>query len=427
MVRVLWISAGHFFETGYGNMNRDILNYLQDQGFDVYSMSNQITVGMSRGYIIVEGIKTIPMGKDAFYRDIMPSVIQKVKPDLTFSLWDVWIWYDIRTKINYWRMLKDQIGEDLVKWVPYVPIDAKLWKGSSIVKALEESYHMVAMARFGYDELSKFFKKSDITLIPHHIDTKVYYPKDYQEAVEDLNNFLKEKGALIKPIEEALPEDSFKLIFVGENISERKDIPRLLRAFKLFLDIVEQNYKTNKDIKLILRTNPEPVPGNSFDLISIIEKLDISKNIVIFGEKMPAQYLNDLYNISDIYVSASRGEGFGLPIVEAMATSKPAVLPGNSAHIEHVKDLQTGKETKGWLVKCDNESEVLWTESLQDYPVIDPLDFAMKLYKAYVDWKENNGKEIKEKGKNALEYAKSLDKEKILPKWKELINTLLQG
>mgnify|MGYP001626247441 CR=1 FL=1 len=139
---------------------------------------------------------------------------------------------------------------------------------------------------------------------------------------------------------------------------------------------------------------------------------------------MPAQYLNDLYNISDIYVSASRGEGFGIPIVEAMATQKPAVLPDNSAHIEHIKD-DDGRETKGWLAKCDNESEVLWTESLQDYPIIDPLDFAMKLYKAYVDWKENNAKEIKEKGKNALEYARSLDKEKILPEWKKLIEGLL--
>ncbi len=424
MVRILWVSAGHFFETGYGNMSRDILGYLQDQGYDVYSMSNQITVGMSRGYIMIEGIKTIPMGKDGFYRDILHSVILRYKPDLIMSLWDVWIWYDIRTKINFWRLLKDKLGEDMVKWIPYIPIDAKLWKGSSIVKVLEEAYHMVAMSKFGYNELLKFFRKSDITLIPHHVDTKVFYPKSYSEAVEELDDFLKEKGALQKPIEEALPENNFKLIFVGENISERKDIPRLLRAFKIFLEIVKQNYKDNKDIKLILRTNPEPTPGNSFDLISIIEKLEISKNIVIFGEKMPAQYLNDLYNISDIYVSASRGEGFGIPIVEAMATQKPAVLPDNSAHIEHIKD-DDGRETKGWLAKCDNESEVLWTESLQDYPIIDPLDFAMKLYKAYVDWKENNAKEIKEKGKNALEYAKSLDKEKILPKWKELVEKLI--
>ena len=365
MVRILWVSAGHFFETGYGNMSRDILGYLQDQGYDVYSMSNQITVGMSRGYIMIEGIKTIPMGKDGFYRDILHNVILRYKPDLIMSLWDVWIWYDIRTKINFWRLLKDKLGEDMVKWIPYIPIDAKLWKGSSIVKVLEEAYHMVAMSKFGYNELLRFFRKSDITLIPHHVDTKVFYPKSYSEAVEELDDFLKEKGALQKPIEEALPENNFKLIFVGENISERKDIPRLLRAFKIFLEIVKQNYKDNKDIKLILRTNPEPTPGNSFDLISIIEKLEISKNIVIFGEKMPAQYLNDLYNISDIYVSASRGEGFGIPIVEAMATQKPAVLPDNSAHIEHIKD-DDGRETKGWLAKCDNESEVLWTESLQD-------------------------------------------------------------
>ena len=46
-------------------------------------------------------------------------------------------------------------------------------------------------------------------------------------------------------------------------------------------------------------------------------------------------------------------------------------------------------------------------------------------YKTNVDWKENNGKEIKEKGKNALEYARSLDKEKILPEWKKLIEGLL--
>ena len=423
MTKILWVSAGHFFETGYGLMSHDVVHYLQEQGFDVWAVSNQLDLGWSHGYVEVEGVKTIPKAQDPFLRDVIPYVIGRIRPDYIFSLWDIWIYYDPLNKINYfkyWKSMLEPQGIDF-RWIPYTPVDADLFEECPIVKVAQESYHVIAMSKYGYKELSKFLPAHKITHIPHWVDTSLYYPKDFEEALWELDKYISTGNPNAPPLKNIINKDMFILLFVGENISERKDIPRLLRSYRLFLDMVKQQYPQYYDkVLLLLRTNPTPVPGNSFDINMIVNKLNLNKKVVIFAEKIPATYLNDIYNISTVYVSASRGEGFGIPIVEAMATGRPAILPNNSAHTEHVGENQE----RGWLVKSDNPAEVLWTASGQAYPVIDPVDMASKMFDAFRDWFENNGRVIHEKGKKALEYAQSLDKKKILPLFKILIEKL---
>lgn len=414
-IKILFISPGHFFATGYGYITREIATYLQNQGYEVHTLSNVLLSAEPEGYVLINGLKTYPKVNDNFYRDILPVYLATIKPDIAFSIWDVWIWYV--NGINYWQIWKQQIK---ARWVPYVPIDADLFEGCPIVEVLKASDHMVAMSQYGYNQLSKFFDRKDITFIPHFVDTKVFRPIDKEEAwkiIEEHFNFTKEK------IEKIKERDPFIVNFVGENLSERKDIPRLMRAFKKFLNMVSVRHPKYKDrVFLQLRTNVVPSSGTSFDIYLLVKKLGLDNNVIVIANKVPKHVLNALYNVSTVYASASRGEGFGIPIIESMATGKPAILPDNSAHREHI--VAYGKELRGWLVKSNNEAEVLWTDSLQAYPVVDVNDFANKLYKVFLDW-INGGQEIEAKGKNALYYAESLDKEKILPQFDLLFKRLM--
>ncbi len=414
-IKILFISPGHFFATGYGYITKEIALYLQEKGYDVHTLSNVLMSAEPEGYVTINGLKTYPKVNDNYFRDILPVYLATIKPDIAFSIWDVWIWYI--NGINYWEAWKQQIK---THWVPYVPVDADLFEGCPIVEVLKASDHMVAMSQYGYNQLSKFFTTDKITLIPHFVDTEVYKPIDKEEAwkiLMDYFNYTKDK------IEKIKERDPFIVTFVGENLSERKDIPRLMRAFKKFLNIVSARHPKYRDrVFLQLRTNVVPASGTSFDIYGLIKKLGLDNNAIVIAQKVPKNVLNAIYNVSTVYASASRGEGFGIPIVESMATGRPAILPNNSSHVEHI--LENGKEARGWLVKSNNEGEVLWTDSLQAYPIVDVNDFANKLYKVFLDW-VNGGKEIEEKGKNAIKYAKSLDKRIILPKFDELFRKLV--
>ncbi len=74
------------------------------------------------------------------------------------------------------------------------------------------------------------------------------------------------------------------------------------------------------------------------------EELD-SSNIQFLGY-VSIESLVEIYNVADILVSTSLNEGFGLPLLEAMACGCPVVAPHNSAMIEIVSEV--GTSVVGW-------------------------------------------------------------------------------
>lgn len=72
---------------------------------------------------------------------------------------------------------------------------------------------------------------------------------------------------------------------------------------------------------------------------------DYAKRIgapVEFKGVIPLSELIGLYQQCSFYVTASRWEGFGLPVIEAGACEKTAIVPKNTAHVELVEDSKTG-------------------------------------------------------------------------------------
>jgi hypothetical protein len=58
----------------------------------------------------------------------------------------------------------------------------------------------------------------------------------------------------------------------------------------------------------------------------------------------------DLYRASDVLLAPSRGEGFGIPVIEAQACGRPVIVSDFSAQPELVGD--------GWLVDGEPEWDV---------------------------------------------------------------------
>lgn len=92
---------------------------------------------------------------------------------------------------------------------------------------------------------------------------------------------------------------------------------------------------------------------------------------------LPVDFLNHIYNTSDVLLSTTLGEGWGLSITEAMSTKLPIVAPDNTSLTEMLAD------NRGYLVKSGSNSSMWLTlgggDNERMRPLMDVEDAADKL------------------------------------------------
>ena len=141
-----------------------------------------------------------------------------------------------------------------------------------------------------------------------------------------------------------IPE-SFCYLFVGHWIKgdlgeDRKDVSGLIKTFL-------ETFKGQKTRPaLIVKTSS--ATSSVMDRESILDKIRVIEEQV--GGDLPSIYLlhgdlldeevNELYNHSKVkaFVSFTKGEGFGRPLLEASLTAKPVITSNWSGHLDFLND-----------------------------------------------------------------------------------------
>jgi len=108
--------------------------------------------------------------------------------------------------------------------------------------------------------------------------------------------------------------DGFRLLHIS-SCFPRKGVDVLLDVFK---DIAHLN------ISLTIKTFPNP-HNNIKEQIKKLP-LYVRNKILLIDEELEPSQINYLYEKCDVLVAPSRGEGFGLPIAEAMLLQLPVVV-----------------------------------------------------------------------------------------------------
>ena len=132
-----------------------------------------------------------------------------------------------------------------------------------------------------------------------------------------------------------LDKNVLNLISVG-SFSDAKDYPNLINAFAILKS------RSNSNIKLTIVGDGELRP----QIESLIKELNLDKDITLLGRRSD---IPELLNASDIFLLASKFEGFGLVVAEAMAcncyvvatdSGGVAEVMGNTGRLVPIKDSE---------------------------------------------------------------------------------------
>jgi glycosyltransferase involved in cell wall biosynthesis len=386
MTNILWNSDCPNLPTGYAMVSRNLLQRFVKAGIGVNYMSFQ-NQGMPINFEMF-GEKYnfnlfYQLHHDEWYgnKDSVLFWANQMKPDLVAFLSDSFMLKWIAEKKPNWK----EICKPNTKSLFYFPFDSDhVYAGAKEV--MEQIDIRVAMAKWGQNVLKKD-TGLDSYYIPHGFDPNVFRPIRHKEELKKSAGF----------------ENKFIVGMVARNQS-RKMIPSLIQSFKQF-------QKDKPDAILFMHCDPlDPQGWNLIDYCNM-EGLIINKD-VFFGMQryslgIPEPRVNMIYNMFDIHVLPTTGEGFGLPIIESMAAGIPNIATDYTSCRELI-------EGHGELVPVKQYDYIIGQlntrRALPDIPSM--IELMNKLY---------YNKELRDRySMDSIEFAKDFTWDNVVRMWLEL-------
>jgi len=259
-----------------------------------------------------------------FGEDRIREIVERVKPDVVCSLNDPWILSE------QYRRIEDLHKQKKFKFCAYATMDSYNWT-SGINPHINEWDALISFTEFGAYEFIKAGVRKPITVIPHGLDLKDFYPLDKQECRKKLG----------------LAEDTF-IVFNGNRNQFRKRIDITISAFAKFaVDKPEARLYLHLGLK-----------DQGWDVMALFARemqkrgLDANNRIIMTANtpnppNVSVEMLNTIYNAVDVGVNTCKGEGWGLVNFEHAACKVAQVVPDHTS----TKEIFEGY---GKLIRCDH-------------------------------------------------------------------------
>lgn len=176
------------------------------------------------------------------------------------------------------------------------------------IKLMKNTFDsVIAVSESGFINLKKYFDIDKIHLIYNGVDTSIFMPG----------------------LEEKFRKGNPQFLFVG-NLYEHKKVEELIFAMNLLVEKYPKSYLQ--------------IVGHGkmyWTLKNLITKLKLQNHVELVG-RVSAKELPYYYASCDAYVTASRWELFGLPLLETMACGKPFIASSIPPHLELLNKSQAG-------------------------------------------------------------------------------------
>lgn len=198
-------------------------------------------------------------------------------------------------------------------------------------------------------------------------------------------------------------KDDFKFYSIFE-WTYRKNPHALLEAYW-------REFENTKNVSLTIKTyvdnfRPDKLKEIETDIKKLKAKLGLKNYapIYLFTNLMDRHQIYRFHKSFDCFVSAHRGEGWGIPQMEAMLLEKPIIstnLGGIHEYLTHAKNAILLKEFK--MVTVDNSRNKQWYTNDQHWAEVDVAEimaamrFAFQNKKKMQTMGKNGGKLVREK------------------------------
>jgi len=130
---------------------------------------------------------------------------------------------------------------------------------------------------------------------------------------------------------------SFKFLHIS-SCFPRKGVDILLSAYT-------STFSMQDDVTLVIKTFPNPHNDVEEQIEQIKKTNQKMPEIILINKDLDDSHIKWLYQNTDTLVAPSRGEGFGLPMAEAMLMNLPVITTGFGGQVDFCK------EDNSWL--CD--------------------------------------------------------------------------
>jgi glycosyltransferase involved in cell wall biosynthesis len=389
-MKILWLSDSPMSVTGYATISWNILNKLSEAGHECYFLAhNYIGQPIPPGLKLKDGTEfkfTVLGGSPKPYsQDLISPYIKKLNIDIFCILLDTFMVYPWLLNMDF----------SPAKTIFYFPSDGGGGMPLGCENILKKVNCPVAMAKFGQRQVKELYQ-IDTKYIPHAIDTKVYYPLSKEEREK-----IKEKWGL---------KDKFVVGVVQRN-QGRKMPDRLIKSFSIFA-------KNHPDAVLFLHTDPQDVAA-PFDLTQLILREKIQNKVIFSGMNFfngfDYKQMNEVYNLMDVFFLTTSGEGFGIPIIEAMACGITPVVTDYTT----TQELLIEEGVCGVPVKVAAELTGSWNV---ERAIMSDEDGAQALEYLY-----NNPKVREDLGKVGIEKVKKFyNWNSVGEEWNKLVKELVK-
>ena len=102
------------------------------------------------------------------------------------------------------------------------------------------------------------------------------------------------------------------------------------KGVDILLEAYFETFTGDDDVCLVLKTFPNPHNEVEKILKELLEAHENAPEVEWINKDLKQDKLESLYKAADCYVSVARGEGFGLPVAEAMLAKIPVIVSPNT-------------------------------------------------------------------------------------------------
>jgi len=318
-MKITILSDSPMLPTGYANQSRQLAEFLANKGHEIHYLANAYAGATMKKVILEDG--TIfdykiygHFGTNPYFMQTISKHLKETNSDRLIILLDTFMLYQSGFM---------NVDTSPAKTFFWYPSDGGGGLPKNCELVLKKIDVPVAMAKFGQKQVKDYYDL-ETEHIPHGVDSKRFYrlPDDQREELRRKWGF----------------HDKFVIGVVARN-QPRKNLDRTIKMMSLLKDRIPNAI-------LFLHLDPNDPAQQVFNIHELAKHYNIENRIVYSGmsahKGWPESEMNNVYNLMDVFFLSTSGEGFGIPIIEAMSCEVPVLATSYTTTHELVEENKSG-------------------------------------------------------------------------------------